>query len=146
MSHLLLAPVTKIKGIGEEKALELKNLKIETLQDLIEHFPYRYEDYQIRDLSEVQDGEKVTVAGVIYGEPVVRFYGRQKSRITVKVVVDQVVVTAVWFNQHFLKNQLAPGKEIRITGKFERSRLQITVNSHSFKTSQAPVGEETIQP
>lgn len=146
MNSLLEAPVTKIKGIGEEKALELKNLKIETLQDLMEHFPYRYEDYQIRDLSEVQDGEKVTVAGVIYGEPVVRFYGRQKSRISVKVVVDQVVVTAVWFNQHFLKNQLTPGKEIRITGKFERSRLQITVSSHSFKTSQAPVGDETIQP
>jgi len=146
MSRILAEPVTILKGIGPEKAQELKILKIETIQDLLEHFPYRYEDYQVRDLSEVKDGEKVTIAGVIYGEPVLRFYGRQKSRLSVKVVVDRVVVTAVWFNQHFLKNQLTPGREIRLTGKFERSRLQITVSSHSFKMGQAPAGEETIQP
>lgn len=146
MNQLLQAPVTKIKGIGAEKAVELKALKIETLQDLLEYFPYRYEDYQIRELSEVQDGEKVTVAGVIYGEPSVRFYGRQKSRISVKVVIDRVVVNAVWFNQHFLKNQLTTGREIRLTGKFERSNLQITVSSHSFSKGQVSENEETIQP
>ncbi|MEW9667580.1 ATP-dependent DNA helicase RecG [Ammoniphilus sp. 3BR4] len=127
MGNRLWSPITEVKGIGEEKAKDLQALGIATVHDLLFYFPSRYEDYTIKDLTEVEDGEKVTIQGTIYGEPSVRFYGRNKSRMTVRLVVDRLVVTAIWFNQHFLKPKLSPGKEVQISGKWERNRLQMTV-------------------
>ncbi|WP_339166219.1 ATP-dependent DNA helicase RecG [Brevibacillus sp. FSL L8-0520] len=122
------APVSLLHGVGEERAKAFAGLGIETVGELLEYFPSRYEDYRVRDLTEVKDGERVTLAGTVYGEPSVRFYGKRKSRISVKLVMDRVVVTAVWFNQTFVKSRLSPGKEILVTGKWDKHKLQITVS------------------
>jgi len=55
--------ITVIKGIGEETAEIFSEMKIFTIQDLLDYFPYRYEDYRLRDITEVQHDEKVTVEG-----------------------------------------------------------------------------------
>ncbi len=142
MNRLLL-PVTAVTGVSEEKAKDLRGLGIDTVHDLLFYFPSRYEDYTIRDLSETVDGEKVTICGTIYGEPSVRFYGRNKSRMMVRLVVDSLVVTAIWFNQHFLKSRLVIGNEIQVSGKWEKSRLQITVSE--TKTSVPKKGDDSQQ-
>lgn len=128
MNNQLRVPVTNLPGIGEERGKDLAGLGIHTIEDLIEYYPSRYEDYRIRDLTEVKDGERVTLAGTVYGEPSVRFFGKKKSRISVRMVIDRVVVTAVWFNQTFVKKQLGPGKEIIVTGKWDKHKLQVTVS------------------
>ncbi|MFY0544496.1 ATP-dependent DNA helicase RecG [Brevibacillus sp. H7] len=128
MHDIYQAPVSLLHGVGEERAKALAGIGIETIGDLLEYFPTRYEDYRVRDLTEVKDGERVTLAGTVYGEPSVRFYGKRKSRISVRLVIDKVVVTAVWFNQTFVKSRLSPGKEILVTGKWDRHKLQITVS------------------
>jgi ATP-dependent DNA helicase RecG len=128
MKDVLAAPVSSLYGVGEERAKDLAGIGIHTIRDLLEYFPTRYEDYRIRDLTEVKDGERVTLAGTIYGEPSVRFYGKRKSRIAVRMVIDKVVVTAVWFNQSYIKKQLVPGKEIIVTGKWDKHKLQIVVS------------------
>ncbi|MEJ8544448.1 ATP-dependent DNA helicase RecG [Brevibacillus borstelensis] len=128
MNEWYEAPVSLLHGVGEERAKAFAGLGIETVGELLEYFPSRYEDYRVRDLTEVKDGERVTLAGTVYGEPSVRFYGKRKSRISVKLVMDRVVVTAVWFNQTFVKSKLSPGKEILVTGKWDKHKLQITVS------------------
>ncbi|MET3288261.1 UNVERIFIED_CONTAM: ATP-dependent DNA helicase RecG [Brevibacillus sp. OAP136] len=120
--------VIGLHGVGEERAAELSSIGIVTIRDLLEHFPSRYEDYRVKDLTEIKDQERVTLQGTIYSEPSVRFYGKKKSRISVRLVIDRVVVTAIWFNQNFVKKHLSPGKEILVTGKWDRNKLQITVN------------------
>ncbi|NGQ93831.1 ATP-dependent DNA helicase RecG [Brevibacillus sp. SYP-B805] len=128
MQDVWNAPVSQVYGVGEERAKDLAAVGITTVGDLLEYFPIRYEDYRVRDLTEVRDGERVTLAGTVYGEPSVRFYGKRKSRIAVRMVIDRVVVTAVWFNQPYIRKQLAPGKEILVTGKWDKHKLQIVVS------------------
>lgn len=128
MTDVYQTPVSLLHGVGEERAKALAGLGIHSVGDLLEYFPSRYEDYRVRDVTEAKDGERVTLQGTVYGEPSVRFYGRRKSRIAVKLVIDKVVVTAVWFNQTFVKSRLSPGKEILVTGKWDRHKLQITVS------------------
>ncbi len=136
MQDVLAVPVTRLHGVGQERANDLAGLGIYTIRDLLEYFPTRYEDYRIRDLTEVKDGERVTLRGTVYGEPSVRFYGKKKSRIAVRMVIDKVVVTAVWFNQTFVKKQLTPGAEIIVTGKWDRHKLQIVVSEMAVKDSR----------
>ena len=61
--------------MGEDKAASLAEMNIYTVQDLLEHFPYRYEDFRLRDLAEVKHEEKITVEGKIHSEPSLTYYG-----------------------------------------------------------------------
>ena len=59
----LLEPVVSIKGIGAETATTLHEMGIYTVFDLLEHLPYRYEDYRLKDLETVEHEERVTIEG-----------------------------------------------------------------------------------
>ncbi|MBU8907051.1 ATP-dependent DNA helicase RecG [Desertibacillus haloalkaliphilus] len=154
MSTTLNQPVTVVKGVGEEKAKDLKLLGIQTVQDLIEYYPYRYEDYRLKDLSEVKHEERVTVAGKVHTEPVVRYFGKRKSRLSVRVLVGSLLITAVFFNRAFVKKQLTLGDEITLTGKWDQHRMTLTVseykkgvqeNSKPFEPVYSVAGKMTVK-
>lgn len=140
MQAELEQPVTNIRGIGEETAKILAELNIFTIRDLLFYFPFRFEDFRLRDLNEAQHGEKVTVQGVVVSEPSLSYYGRKKSRLTVRVQVDRYVVLAVFFNRPYLKNKLAFNTKITISGKWNRYRQQIVVSDIRF-SAQGGSGE-----
>ncbi|RUT36239.1 ATP-dependent DNA helicase RecG [Paenibacillus zeisoli] len=123
--------VKQVSGVSALKEGELHAFGVFTVQDLLEYYPFRYEDYRLRSLSEVKDGEKVTVQAKIMGLPVLQRYGK-KSRLTCKVMADEWMFTATWFNRHFLKDQLTPGREITLTGKWDQRRAQMTVSDSEF--------------
>ncbi|MFF2484109.1 ATP-dependent DNA helicase RecG [Paenibacillus sp. NPDC058071] len=138
--------VRQIKGVSAPKEQELHAFGVHSVADLLDYFPYRYEDYRIRSLAEVKDGEKVTVQGIVRGAGILQRYGRSKSRLTCKIEVDHMLVTAVWFNRHFLQNQLTAGREIMLTGKWEQHRLQMTVSESEFADKASGVKSDTLQP
>ncbi|TCS84341.1 ATP-dependent DNA helicase RecG [Tepidibacillus fermentans] len=121
-----------VKGIGIQKARQFEEMGIHTVRDLLFYFPYRYVDYQVKDLATTNHGEKITVEGTIYGQPVSKRLPKKRSLVSVKVVVDHFMVTAIWFNRAYLKNQLQSGRPILLTGKWDKYRLQITVSEHEF--------------
>ena len=82
VTNLLKQSVTEIKGIGDETAQALNVMHIYNVQDLLFYFPYRYEDYRLRDLAEVKHDEKITIEGKVHSEPSLTYYGRKRSRLT----------------------------------------------------------------
>jgi ATP-dependent DNA helicase RecG len=128
MSREIYQPVTAITGIGEETAETLAEIKVYSIKDLLEYFPYRYEDYRLRDLAEVKHDEKVTVEGKVHSEPSLIYYGRKRSRLTVRVLVDKYLINVVFFNQPYLKNSIEMNTPITVTGKWDQHRQTITAN------------------
>lgn len=124
-------PVRQVSGVSALKAGELHAFGIFTVNDLIEYYPFRYEDYRLKSLTEVKDGDKITVQAKIMGVPVLQRYGR-KSRMTCKMVAEEWMFTATWFNRHFLRDQLVAGREIILTGKWDLKRNQLTVSDSEF--------------
>ncbi|KXG43704.1 ATP-dependent DNA helicase RecG [Tepidibacillus decaturensis] len=124
--------VVGVKGIGKQKADDLLGMGIRTVKDLFQYFPYRYEDYGVKKITEVSHGDKVTIEGKIYSDPLLKRLPNKKNIVSVRVVVDQFVITATWFNRAFLKNQLKAGRPILLTGKWDKYRLQITVSESEF--------------
>lgn len=141
-------PLSGIRGVGAEKAKELGALGILSVGDLLDYYPFRYEDYHLRDLAGAKDGERITIQGTIYGEPVLSRFGRNKTRLTCKLLVDRFFVTAIWFNRHFLKDKLVPGREIVVTGKWEQKRSQMNVGESEFPDEKSPGAARTgtLQP
>ncbi|RKP55637.1 ATP-dependent DNA helicase RecG [Cohnella endophytica] len=142
--RLFQLPLTKIQGVGPQKAEELHALGILSVGHLIEYYPFRYEDYRIRDISEVKDGERITVQGTIASMPYLQRYGG-KSRLISRVTVGSTLVTAVWFNRTFLKDQLTIGREITLTGKWDQRRRHLTVADSEFPDRGA-AKTGTLQP
>lgn len=135
MTIQLKQSVINIKGIGEETAVSLAEMNIHTIENLLEHFPYRYEDYRLRDLAEVMHEEKITVEGKVHSEPSLTYFGRKRSRLTVRVLVDRYLIQVVFFNQPYLKKKIAIGETVTVSGKWDAHRQTITANELKIGSS-----------
>jgi ATP-dependent DNA helicase RecG len=145
MLNLYQIPLKQVQGVRGKKPDDLLALGISNVGELLDYYPFRYEDYTIRDLTEVKDGDRITVQGTIVGVPQVHMYGRIKSRLTCKIVVDPMFITAVWFNRHYMKDQLKAGLDIVLTGKWDQKRLHLTV-SESEIPGKGTTLTGTLQP
>ena len=115
-----LDPLDQVKGIGPKTQALFHKLGIETVKDLMFHFPFRFEDLQAREIDGLQDQEKVALVGTVVTPPVVNYYGAKKSRLSFKLAVDSFHTIAVtFFNQPYLKNQIELGQVRAIYGKYQ---------------------------
>ena len=112
-------PVSKLTGIGQYYSYKLKRLEINTLEDLIYHFPFRYDDFsKIGQIREVTPGEKTSIQGVVWQIKNIRT--RSGKFVTVATVADQSgTIEVIWFNQPYLTKSIKPGSQISLSGKVE---------------------------
>lgn len=140
----MLQPITILKGIGKETAENLAQIGIFTIEDIIWTFPYRHEDFRIKDLAETPHNERVTIEAVVERAPSALFLGRNKSRLQVHVRAGRHLVKVIFFNQHYLKDKLQPGMVITVTGKWDRGRQVINGQSLTFGPKTEVVDFEPV--
>jgi len=140
----LLEPVTQLKGIGEETAGLLHDMDIYSIYDLLEYFPYRYEDNSLKDLEEVKHEERITVEGKVHSEPSLTFYGKKRSRLTFRMLVDRYLLSVVCFNRPYFKNKLPLNSTVTVTGKWDKHRQTITAQEVLFGPKKEVSGIEPI--
>ncbi|MCP3026159.1 ATP-dependent DNA helicase RecG [Halobacillus sp. A5] len=143
MKNRLDLPISEVKGIGEKLQAHLNELGLFSINDLLFYFPFRYDSYEVKPLTELAHEEKATIEGQLTSDPVVQFYGKKKSRLTMTLQVEQFAVKAVMFNRAFAKKQLSAGDTVTITGKWDQHRLQITVSNYKKGAAE---DQEPIQP
>ncbi|PSL51153.1 ATP-dependent DNA helicase RecG [Salsuginibacillus halophilus] len=119
-------PVTAVSGVGDKSAAHLAKLGIQTVFDLINHVPFRYEDYEPRRVEDLTHDERATLIGRVQSEPSVRYFGKKKTRLTFRIETGGVLVTVTVFNRAFLKRQITQGALVTVSGKFDKHRLQLT--------------------
>ncbi|MDG4655898.1 ATP-dependent DNA helicase RecG [Ectobacillus antri] len=124
--------VVAVKGIGEETALQLNEMGIVTVNDLLYYLPYRYEDYAMKDLAEVKHEERVTVEGRVHSLPLLQYYGKKKSRLTFRMLVDRYLINVVCFNRPYYKEKLNMNEVVTVTGKWDQHRQTISVTELHF--------------
>ncbi|AEK89006.1 ATP-dependent DNA helicase RecG [Bacillus amyloliquefaciens XH7] len=105
----------------------MQELGIYDISDLLNYFPYRYDDYELRDLEEVKHEERVTVEGKVHSEPSLTYYGKKRNRLTFRVLVGNYLITAVCFNRPYLKKKLTLGSVVTISGKWDKHRQTVSV-------------------
>ena len=137
-------PLTKIKGLGPKRLAVLNELNIHTVEDLILYLPMRYEDNTVIDLNQADDQSMVTVVGEVYSTPTVAFFGRNKSKLTVHIMVNQIAVKCVFFNQPYLKKKIELHQMVTIKGKWQRNKQEINGTRMFFQQSNTE--EEQFEP
>lgn len=128
-SLTLETPVQYLKGVGPRRSDLFKRLGIATLRDLLYHFPKRHEDRRaFLPIGQLTPGQKVTVRGRITGASL--FRAKTGTLILQVVVRDQTgTLTALWFNQPYMRRWFPVGSEVILYGTVEMigRRLQMAV-------------------
>jgi ATP-dependent DNA helicase RecG len=133
-------PVKYIKRIGERVAAGLAERGIETVEDLLYHLPFRYEDrLHPKPLAEYQVGEMASIVGEVRGTVLLRTRKAPIFEMTVGVKppgggeADEMggllkpspvleTVKCMWFHGTYLRDRFKPGQTIALYGKLEGSR------------------------
>lgn len=128
-------PVTALSGVGEKRAETLANLGIETIEDLLSYYPFRYEDIQERQIQEINDQEKVTLKGLVVSPAVLNRFGYKKSKLSFRLMQENDVFMVSFFNQPYLKDKVVVGEEIAIYGRWDAKRQ--TLNGMKILSSSS---------
>ncbi|VTY14716.1 ATP-dependent DNA helicase RecG [Streptococcus anginosus] len=119
-------PLTVLPGVGPKSAEKFTKLGIESLQDLLLYFPFRYEDFKSKNVLELEDGEKAVISGVVATPANVQYYGYKRNRLRFTIKQGEVVLAVNFFNQPYLADKVEVGSTIAIFGKWDKAKASLT--------------------
>ena len=119
-------PLSVLPGVGPKSAEKFAKLGIETLQDLLLYFPFRYEDFQSKQVLDLEDGEKAVISGVVATPANVQYYGFKRNRLRFSIKQGEVILAVNFFNQPYLADKVEVGANIAIFGKWDKAKASLT--------------------
>ncbi|HLE39693.1 MAG TPA: ATP-dependent DNA helicase RecG [Acidimicrobiia bacterium] len=129
LAYLAAVDIERVPGLSGKRGADLRKAGVRTVADLLLSVPRRYVDRsKTVPLTELPLGEEVTVIGTVKKVSLRR---PRKNLTIVEATVDDGagMVHAVWFNQAFRERQLSEGVEVALSGKVERYRGRLQMQS-----------------
>ncbi len=134
-----------IESLAKTSILTIRKLKllgIDTYWDLLNYFPFRYENYSlISTIEKVQPGEKVTVQGKIIEAKYA--LTRKGTKIQKFILSDGTgKITLIWFNQSYLLRLIKKDSYLSVAGtvdKFGNSLIMEPNEYEIFKEKDQPM-------
>lgn len=122
-------PIGKIGRLNTNQAKALKRLRIETVGDLVHHFPTRYSDIsQLTPIDLLEPGQLATVYGKLLNPKIKKSF---RTRIPMaEAQVEDIKgnkIKVVWFNQAFLAKTLQNGELVKLTGKVSEGKYGLSL-------------------
>lgn len=125
----LSTPLKSLIGIGPSLSYKLKRLNLNTVEDLIYHFPFRYDDFSnSTSIRDAQIDQIVTLSGEIWS--IANIYTRSRKVLTKAIFNDGTSpLELIWFHQGWLTKQIKTGDRLQISGKITKyhGKLSITM-------------------
>ena len=132
-----------IKGIGQAKIKILNKLNITSVEELLMHYPFRYDVIKKTDITNLQDEDKVIIDGIIETNPNVFYFSRKKDKTSFKLNTNDLLLNIVIFNRGFLKSKLSIGTTITVIGKYDKRNNNVVASEIRFERLQ---DKEEIEP
>lgn len=117
----LATPVRFLKGIGPKRAAQLETLNLRTVEDLLYHLPFRYEDRrQILKIGQATVGKEQTFIGTLVALEK-RFVLKRRRQILVGALADETGnLGLLWYRATpYILKELSKGQELMVHGKVE---------------------------
>ena len=112
----------ELEWIPRPKLLALRRLGIETAEDLLTHYPRRYEDrHQFPEFPRDESETPICLCGEVTKTRVLRFGGWKKIfEATIEEANSNALsqpLTLRWFNLHYVQKMIATGQQLVVFGK-----------------------------
>lgn len=122
-------------GIGEKRGQKFRELGIETVRDLLFHFPRKIEDRrEVKQVSSLNSGDTCTIVGTVEG------VSKLEPNYDVKLVKAALndgtgTVYPIWFNQPWVRNQLNQEEEIAVYGEVKKDYGEVQIENPIWEPS-----------
>ncbi len=123
-----MTELKSVKGIGPKSLSLLNKININTVEDLLTHYPFRYDILERNNLSLVEDGERIVIDGKVESVPMLMRFKAGLNKMNFRLVTPSGVVGVSIFNRAFLKSQLLVGTSITVIGKLDKTKNIITAS------------------
>lgn len=109
--------IVNIKGIGEKTQKAFQKMGIETIQDLLEHYPREYEEFgRPLPISQIREGDVATIEASLEKSPGIKRV-RHLQILNAQVQDSSGGIMLTWFNMQFLMKKLRAGSRYLFRGK-----------------------------
>lgn len=135
-----------VKGVGESRLSLFEKLGIYSLYDLLTYYPKDYEDRsRIKNIADLQDGELCSFEGTIVSN--VNEARPRKGMLISKVSIQDSTgrISAVWFNQRFVKNSLILGTNYIFYGKIEKKINRLQISNPVFEKTENNILKKSLK-
>ena len=148
INSLMNKNIQTVQMVGKVKAQKLNKLGIRTVGELITYFPRDYEDRSMeKKVSELMDGDECSVFLTVLSDVTMN---RPRPRMSIYKVTagdDSGVMTLVWFNQGYIKDQIKKGSKYVFYGKVKKRASFIDITNPIFENENTVRKKTTgIQP
>jgi ATP-dependent DNA helicase RecG len=114
-------PIKFLAGVGETRARALEKLGINTVGQLIRHYPRGYQFRgNIKKLAETESGETASFMLIAATDPVVSMLRRGMNVCKLRAFDESASCEITFFNQPYMKDAIKKGCEYRFYGKLTR--------------------------
>lgn len=121
-----------IEGIGPKTKELLNKIKIYTVEDLLNYYPYRYDIIKRSDLSNLSDGDKIIIDGIVEGQPTTIYINKSLKKMIFRISTKTMILNVTLYNRAHLYSDLKSGKEITIIGKYNKLKNTVIVSDIRF--------------
>jgi len=140
----LEAALDTLDGVGVTLKRRLAKLGLETIRDVLEHAPRRYESAAEEvAIAELRGDDEVVVAGEVLNVSSRKLRGR-RTIVTARISDGTATIGAAWFNQPWVESQLRPGTRVRLRGK--NGRYGFDVKSYDLGETRATADFAPVYP
>ena len=121
-----------IDGIGPKTKELINKLGINTAEDLINHYPFRYDIIKRSDLTVVNDGDRIVIDGIVEGQPTIIYINKSLKKIIFRINTKTSILNVTIYNKIYLHQELKSGKEVTIIGKYNKLKNTIIASDVRF--------------
>ena len=121
-----------IEGIGPKTKELIEKLDIHSGEELIMHYPFRYDVLKRSDISILNDKDKIVIDGIIEGQPTIIYINKSLKKIIFRVNTKKNILNVTLYNRVYLFQDLKPGKEVTILGRFHKLKNTIVASDIRF--------------
>ncbi len=133
-----------IKGVGPRALTLLSKIGINAVDDLVTHYPFRYEFLVRGNLEETNDGDHIIIDGKIESSPILVRFKAGLNKMNFRLVTASGVVGVSIFNRAFLKSQLTVGTTVTVIGKLDKPKNVITASEIKMESLSNKVKIEPV--
>ena len=121
-----------IEGVGPKTKELLNKIKIYTVEDLLNYYPYRYDIIKRSDLSNLSDGDKIIIDGIVEGQPTTIYINKSLKKMIFRISTKTMILNVTLYNRAHLYSDLKSGKEVTIIGKYHKLKNTVIVSDIRF--------------
>ena len=132
--------LSELKGIGPKTLKLLNKMNINTVNQLLTFYPFRYEVIKRSNINELRQDDQIIIDGIIETKPSVFYIKKNLDRMTFNLNTGNKLIKVIIFNRGFLKNTLTIGTKVTAIGKHDLIHNSIIANDIKL----FPIGDKTI--